>query len=908
MASLEDIYQQVVTPKEGAPPPKRSLQEIYSDVVGKEEGKRTLSGIMGREEGVDYSKGADIMTRYNVMRATNVQEEAKFLQNRYGAGNFKQDKGGNWLVKQQGSWVPVYPAGVLESLKTGGAAVAAQAPELGGAIGGALAGEAMFPAGGAIPGAIGGAMLGTGADEAIKRVQGFYQKSPEELAGRLAQEGLQGLAFEGVPRGVSAIKKPLFDASSSVLSRFGGVTPESKEIAQSLQPYGVHGPVSSIAPGLKMFEYDRTLRNIIAKDPNQAPRIAAINQRAKEILEGFGLQGSELAHAVLEVGDRTTALSPQAAAEGVMGKMRAGEAASAAATEARKAGLTEEETRYKNLADQAIKSTYQGINRMAEVETPGSFGSNVARVYEHERDLFNRQMGAAYGAVHNMAGGAEVVPTSEFRHQALELVSTMDPQTVPPIIRRWAVTAQDGAPMKTTIEEAHNLRTALREMANIKDLSPIGQRGGNLSRMAASVDDAISQSYNSIGESAGAALREADDAYAQGIKKFTNAKVNSLIQDVRQGRMPDANEVANLLIDKDSVDATKQVWDVLPPQLQQEVFRTDLRRMIDAASIRGRDGLKTLKPEAMLKALDEREKFSFMYDKPFVSSMRELALQAGTLNGEIDVSALPPSNVREYLQKAVSARAALETEASTVGPKAMQALRSDDQGLVDAGAKYFMQKQNEARTLAGMQAAGGINSPEWKKVQQFAAKDLLKSAVAAAPKGLASTVRGESINEYLGNLTSVQQKALFGDRLEDIKLIAKQAKFLFPEHESEVGTSLAGAAIMGHMPSMKAARAYTLSRVLGAIADSPTLSKMLAGELRTNPYGGRGILSYLLQAGTDIGITQTEKRFNPRASPEQFSGTTGVVPRQPFTLPPAPPPSAVPGARPIQRGYGGPQE
>jgi hypothetical protein len=899
MDDLATIFGKPTVAKEGAPPPKQPLREIFSDSLG----DKDLASLVGREPGVDYSKGAPVGIRYNLSRAQDEDQEKRLLTSRYGAQGFRKDPGGNYLVKEKEGWVPVYPAGVLESMKSGAARTAAVAPQLAGGALGAVGGTAVGGPVGGVAGAVLGAGAARGADEGVKSLQGFGPQSLGELGWSMGKEGAIAGAFQGAGPAAAVVKKPMFNAASKAFETFGAITPESRAIAQSLERFGVTPPLKTLAPGLPALEYDRQLRNMVAKDPKLAGRIAAIDQRTKEVLEAAGFQGKELANAVMAVQDKTSALSGTQATEGVRGALQSRETSAAQAaklgeeTAARaKTALTQEEMANRDLAQNAIQAAYESVNRTAR-QPVGSLGSNVARVFEHERQIFTDQMRQAYGAVHQMAGGADVVPTRAFSQMARDLVATMDPQAVPPIIRRYAGEPGEGGGM-ISIEEAHNLRTALREMSKIKDLSPIGQRSGNLRQMAASVDDAIVEAGEHAGGPVAAALREADEAYGQGIQRFTNHEVNSLVQDVRNGRMPEPQRVADMLLDKNSMDATRQIWNMLPPQLQSDVIRADMRNIVDSASATGKDGRRTLNPDALLKMMDEKEKYDFIYPRPFIQHMRDLALDAKALDGSVDVTALPPNQTREYIERAVGARKALEENVQKNPLQARQALSSDDPELIKTGARFFIAPGNEARTLAGMQVVGP-GSPEWKEVQKFAVQDLLKQAVV--PKGLSRTVSGNAIEDYLAKLTPTQQKVLYGDQLPDIKLIAQQAKALFPELEDSMGGSLAAAGIKGHLLTKTSAiRAYTMSRFFGAVADSPALAKMLAGQLRAQPAKGRYILSYLMQEEADVQMNRPQQMAVTPQSELSGAFSTfggGATPK----VPPV-------AQAPEKRGFGGPME
>ena len=88
--------------------------------------------------------------------------------------------------------------------------------------------------------------------------------------------------------------------------------------------------------------------------------------------------------------------------------------------------------------------------------------------------------------------------------------------------------------------------------------------------------------------------------------------------------------------------------------------------------------------------------------------------------------------------------------------------------------------------------------------------------------------------------------------LDDVRLIAQQARYLFPEINSEAGSSIAAANIQGHLPALKAIGGYTWSLIAGRLADSPALASALAGKLRADPYGGRSLMGWMLQYGADV--------------------------------------------------------
>jgi len=546
MASLDELYSATVTPKEnfpgvtkqGAPDApyyvptgtsagegngaaaKPSLDQLYATSKA---GAEALQGLQ-TEEGVDYTKGAPLSVRYNVSRAGNPEEVELYLKGQYGDQGYRKDPGGNYLVKEGDGFVPVFPKGsVPEAIGSGMAAVAAQAPEIAGGIAGGVAGTALGgPAGGVV-----GAGVGSGggklADEGVKALQGFSDKSAGELAADVGGEAAMGALFQALPWMKQLMANKGYSLVSRGLQSVSGVTPEIRETAQGIQKQfpNVTPPIGSVAPSMKTFEYDRRLRNMLSKDPMAGPRLEAMDTRMSQVLQGFGLQGQELSVAMHQIKNGNEALSGKFVGEEIGRRLGA-----------RENSLLQEEVQAK---DDAARHASEALGRLRTLTSQdvGQLAGDVAQQYEGVRRAFTQDMSAAYNRVTRLTGDHPVVDTSAVSREAHELLDTMDPQAVPPIIARLAT---GGIPM--TFEEAHNLRTTLREMARIKDLSPIGQRRGNILQMAGLVDDAMARAEGQVGQQAAQELRALDGTYREGIVRFTNADLNSLIREVRQGRPP----------------------------------------------------------------------------------------------------------------------------------------------------------------------------------------------------------------------------------------------------------------------------------------------------------------------------------------------------------------------------------
>lgn len=882
--SLDDLMSKAKS--DAAPAPSTpSLDELLTK--SKEEAVRhrgtgkpaTGESLFGYEPGVNYEKGAPFTVRYNFFRAEPEKKES-YLASIYGPENVRQDRGGRWLIREGEQWMPVLPKGVLETAENIGAGAAGQAPSIvGGLAGGAAGGAALGP-----PGMIGGAFLGAGGgtflDELAKKTQGLTDDiSWPRVGGEAALAG----GFAALPAGKELLKYGATRAASPLLRHWGGVSPEAVDVARTL-PGDLRPPVISVAPNLKSIEWHRQVRNKTFGDPEAAPRRAFLDSQIGDILEQFGITGPAKDQAMKEIIDAQIAVSGREAGEALAaGARRTGQ------------GLAEAEYVAREEARRGVEQSLAQLRRQAD-QPVGQLGEDVAGVYEDARRVFTNNMNELYGNIDRLTGNMSLVNTRAVRQEARNLIDVMEPEAVPPIIRRLAAD-NTNAPM--TFREAHELRTTLREMADFShSLSPIGQRSGNVRRMAREVDNALMGAQGQTGQEAGRLLREADTAYSQGIQQFTNNKINTLIGQVREGRSPDPSVIADTLLDAKSMDSVRQMWNVLTPELRGRVRTADLRNMLDeAADIDRISGRPTIDGMKLLKAIDSRAEMNeFIYGQAFMRDLREQAKTFAANNGKLDVSALDdPTMIRQALMRANGERRLLEEQAAQ---DPLRALRSGDPDAIDAAAKNFTVGGNEARTLAGQQ----MTTPEeWAKVQAYAVKQLFKGMQETDVLG--RTIRGGAVEDALGRYTPAQQQALFGsqDRIDNIKLVAKQARMLFPPAE-EAGSALAGGQAAG---KLKGDYPWALTRMraalIGRLADSPVLFDMIAGQLRLDPFKARSIMSYLLQASTYVGTDVALNQLSPRG---MGGGTRGEIPG--LT---APMPGFLGGAKPTPKEpvkYGGP--
>lgn len=804
---------------------------------------RTSQGVRGRYQApgfdepaepaprspdVDYATGAPMSLRIDASRMDNPAEMALLLGKRMGEGKYGQDPYGNWWVDQGGKPTAIFPRdSIWESTKNLGAGMAGSSPAMAGAVAGAVAGEALFPLGGGIPGAMIGAAGGKGTDEIVKYFGGLLSKTPTQQAKTLLNEG----SLAGVFQGAAPVAQAIKPAIQSGLRRLGGVTPESATMAGDLVAGGARPPIGSLAPDLRSLEYKRGLRNVVMGDPVEAERGVYLDDRVKNMLTSSGTPPAAIDKTIAEIQDTGAAISSRPAGEGVITRFRAAEV-----------GLLREEQTQREAAERALRGLEGSVRAYAQAAP--DLADKVAGAIKANKKEFSDRMSGIYKTVDNLTGDRPVVPTDLIRAAAKDIVDVMDPQAVPPILRRWA---SDDMPAHLTFEQAHALRTTFREMAEVIDVSPIGQKMGNIREVARAVDDAIRGLAfgGDIGSQVATdALKAADRLYFQGIRQFTDATLNKLVRDVRSGLIPDPGLVAKTIGEAGQSATTQRLKQMLPTDVWKEVEKADLGNKVKAASYVDKEGNRVLDGQSFLKVLDEN---TLPYsDRRMFDGIKELAKSLAVLDGKMNVEALTPGAIKEALQRAVGARRALDEFART-NPRV--ALASGEPEMIDRAANYILAPGAEARTLAARNALG-VDSAEWKEVQSYAIKKLLAD-VYVPTQSLGRRVSGTAVDSALAKYTPRQQAAIFGpDMRDDLRLVAKEARFLFPQDAgtSGLGTTLAGASTMGAMPSFKGVRKYFWHAVSGFISDNPRIINFLANEIRTNPEQARTTMSIIRQS------------------------------------------------------------
>lgn len=828
--------------------------------------------LAGNEPDIDYQKGAPFNVQLALARADNPDEAAAALERRVGPGNFGQDRRGTWWIKEDGKKVAVRPQGspkdffqtelhkltnpvqgIVEEwtkwpwLQGLPAELVAGAPATGGAVlGGALGAEGgPF---GVVAGAGLGSAFGKGLDEAEKELEGTRRKTPKEETGTLAREATVNAALSAAPALGSAAKRGVADFARWWFE----TTPKTESMAARLIGEGMAPPLKTIGPGSHNLMEEQRLRNIMKGNPEEKRVLAYLQREIRNILTSEGLPPEEADAMLREIYDPNSRISTRDVGEAVGAKV--GEAAAWVQGEVDTAVRDAESIsrQIKDETDAYLRRGREmdepGVRRFA-AEPTGRLGHEISETIVAARRRFAQEMRRAYEAVDSMTGHERIVSIAPFRTLARSLRMTMPPNELPPILEQLAESDEN---IRLTFREAHDLRTVLRDMARRSqtNLTPT-VRAHNILSEARQVDDALEDiadlgdamdfwtQAEGLPQQAVAALRRVDEAYREGIERFKGAMANKIVRDARDGDFSDAGSIARMLMAPGHLEETRTVLGLLPQDLRTDIARSDAADLIHSATdptsgqLSGKD---------ILKRLHDREpQMRLVYPPEMLAALRRLGQTIAAQGGDVPVTII----------HGFSPDALAQAEARVAEVKAMQdrffasplgALRSGDPKLIDQAADMITRPGAEATTEHVMRFLGE-GSPEWQKVRTYALKKLLTAAIDETDSQ-GKRVVGNAIDDALGQYSAKQQDMLFPAGLkEDLRLLAKDSKFLLPFDPNDFASSQAARAIQLHMPW--SAIKWTKVVITGWLAEHPVLLRTLARMHKDNPSGTRDAMRRL---------------------------------------------------------------
>lgn len=283
----------------------------------------------------------------------------------------------------------------------------------------------------------------------------------------------------------------------------------------------------------------------------------------------------------------------------------------------------------KNLrAAEAGMARLRGSGQPASMEAAGEAVQNAIK---KSRVLFSQNMSKMYQQVDDLVGNAPIVPTEPVKALASDLLERMPKTAQGVVVGGKDKFLRDIAAMgdSMTVTQAQRLRTMLREASESPDIIPdIARHEARILRK--SVDDAFEAAKNAGGQQnaqAVALLRQADAAYANGIRQFDIPVVKAITKDASKGTV-DPDMVVDYLIKPDRVVRLRHVKNLVPKAEWGKVQSAHTEELLSSLVKQTDDPLRTIfDGRAFRESLDKygRDVLNEVHGKKWTDSAYEYA-------------------------------------------------------------------------------------------------------------------------------------------------------------------------------------------------------------------------------------------------------------------------------------------
>lgn len=799
----------------------------------------------GRMPGADYETGLPFWDRVSLSQADNDAERKAYLQNRFGKENVFTDRNGTLLVREGDKIISTSGGGTLSGM---GASLTGQTPQLVGIGLGSVAGAPFGPLGSVFGGGL-GAAIANELVESQKRAQGTERKTPgermikstETFAGGAMGEGAGELGARGINR-----------VMTGYLPRwFSGASPETERMtAYSLRSGGVP-PIRSALPSAKVTQFHQALGEKIGGNMLDERNLAAVTNEMERVLQVSGMSKADIPNAMNTIMNPSAAPSFEAAGrelgshvENFVGSLQT---------------LVDTTTKVANETLDKELSRVRVLARAARAPaTPesGKLGEEIATTIAAARHDFSRAAGRIYGQVDELVGDKPVVPTYLPKRFARKLLDRMPESDIKPIVKEIAE-----MPGNETFANMQRIRTRLFELGEPADLAAKGMTKHDLRQLGKLVNASFDRAFLGNAPKAAKLLKSADAFYKQGIQKFNDARINQLVANLRTGMHPDASKIASMIFQRGFNDRAKQVMDMLPGPLQDQVRGQYFNDLMGRATDETTKEVSGTRLYGVLKS--QGSILDTAFGKKTADIMRDFAAGLRARDEKVPVDMLKHGNIRASIHAAQAAQEAMdkflkgnylsELANPTMAPEKVYS--------------YLVKPGNETDLEKAVHFFGA-NSPQVKKLREAALVDLMHRAVTNTESGAARTIGPEALDAALSRYTEKQQELLFPNGLnDDLKTVASMARFLFPKGGSDMAAGLAAGAIKAALPfgaihglatggfgaGESALGAYAWASVWNWILSRPSTVRYLALGLKGGGQARQMSLSFmklLVNAGT----------------------------------------------------------
>lgn len=808
---------------EGLAPPQaaRPAQSVLGLAVNRASNiKGEMRLLQGYDPQVDYDTGTGWTDAVAMHRADNPAEKKTYLAKKYGPDNVFTDRGGRFVVRQDGKMMSPEGTGFINSFMGGTAGLYADAPMLAGATGGAMVGAPGGPLG-AMAGAAAGSALGKAAIEGSKVLGGEFQKTLPETAQSVGMAGLYGGAGEGAGRLVSGLPGA---AGRFFRDKIADVTPETRDLALSVERAGGRAPIRSVAPGLTSPAQKQSIATSLGMDFLENPNRAAVHGRLSDIVESSGMSQAERDAAIREILDPTARISSREAGQPILGDVRQ----HAAHLEADVDNMARD-------ADRILTQQLGQLSAIPRRAPAGNLGEDIAAGIGQARQDFSRSMQNIYSRVDQATGGAEIVPTGAIKRGARGILQALPKDAQgnvifgDPRVLKSIEQLRDIGP-KMSLGDAQRIRSTLGEMGLFTDLTP-GIAKRQFDDLRGSVNVAIKMAeQDPAAAPAVRMLRRADDLYSQGIRKYQDSTINQIVSQARTGMMPDPGAIADKVLQPKFTARAREIRNMVGPDVWRRVGSADWGNVMQAAKDPQTGRVTARKLATIIQQKDRDGLLDLTYGPRLAGDMRLYSRRLDARGGEIPAGALTPDNFSQAMQRLETAQLSKDAFLSN---NYLSALSKPGE-MADDAVNFVLRPGQETRLIEAQRFFGDA-SPQMTAIRQQGLKELLNSAIVRTDTGAGTTVVGDGIEKALRRWTPRQQEIMFPNGMAgDMRQLAKEINFMFPAS----GQDTAGSLISGFVKNMPLPARIPFLAYYGGMSwifSQPKVIRVLATGLKPGP-------------------------------------------------------------------------
>jgi len=348
---------------------------------------------------------------------------------------------------------------------------------------------------------------------------------------------------------------------------------------------------------------------------------------------------------------------------------------------------------------------------------------------------------------------------------------------------------------KWSLQAAQRLRTVLRDKAYGNRVLQNNSTQHDYGQLADAVDRAIQEAALDPQAKAGVeAFNKADEFWKKNVRKFDDAKLDTIMKNIKGGAPPDPEALVKSLTNVSS-NRIARLRGMVGDDVWKRIQGTHLDTFMRPFETDDFNGKKIIDGMAMIRKLrsgDVTKQMDAIHGEGTAHEMEEIAKMIATRQGKLDPAVLMNGGPKEALAKMNAEKARLDEYMKS---NALRILANPD--MTGEQAYQWIARGHENggddSRIQAVIAAFGPKSPQMAGVRQAALEEVARNASLHAINKGGNTALDKALQQY----SPAQLKELFPEGMaEDMRHISDVIKFMFP-FKSGINQS-------GDMPGMAA--------------------------------------------------------------------------------------------------------